>query len=77
MFRNHRPTPSRSRRTNGCERSPRDNRLAVETAVHETARQIVELIAAARERIEKLGGDRDEAAERITELVTADEEQPR
>jgi hypothetical protein len=47
-----------------------NERLEVETIVHETARQIVEMIAAAKQKIEKLGGDGDEAAERITSLVT-------
>ncbi len=51
-----------------------NERFEIETAVHETARQIVELIEAARQRVEKLGGDGDEATERITELVTADDE---
>lgn len=49
-------------------------KLEIETAIHETARQMVELIEAARQRIEKLGGDPDEAAERITELVSGDDE---
>lgn len=50
-----------------------NERFEIETTVHETARQIVELIAAAKERVEKLGGDGDEATERVMELVTEDD----
>jgi hypothetical protein len=49
-----------------------NERLEVETVVHETARQCVELIQAATKRVKELGGDPGDAQERITELVTAD-----
>ena len=47
-----------------------NNRLEIETTIHDTAHQIVELIAAARERVEKLGGDGEDAENRIVEMVT-------
>ena len=47
-----------------------NDRLEVETAIHETARQMVELIHAAKERVKALGGDPEDAEQRIVELVT-------
>jgi hypothetical protein len=47
-------------------------RLEIETTIHETARQCVELIAAAKAKVKSLGGDADDAAERILSLVGDD-----
>lgn len=44
--------------------------LDQQTAIHTTARQIVELLDAARDAVNKLGGDGDAARERVLELVT-------
>jgi len=46
-----------------------NERLEIETIVHQTARQIVELIEAATKQIEKLGGEGEASRERILELV--------
>ena len=49
-------------------------KLEVETLVHETAKQIVELIEKAKAKLTEMGADEDAEAERIMELVTADDE---
>ncbi len=47
-----------------------NEKLEIETTVHETAKQIVEIIAAAKAKVAKLGGDDEDAEQRILELVT-------
>jgi hypothetical protein len=47
-----------------------NQKFEIEAVVHETARQIVELIQAAKERAAKLGGDEDDTEQRIIELAT-------
>lgn len=49
-------------------------KLEAETMVHETARQMVELLEAAKVKLAAMGMDEDAEAERILEMVTADDE---
>jgi hypothetical protein len=44
--------------------------LEQQTIIHETARQIVELLDQAAQKVATLGGSADEARERMIELVT-------
>jgi len=46
--------------------------LDQQRAIHDTALQIVELIDVAMKQVAKLGGNADEAREKIVELVTTD-----
>lgn len=50
-----------------------DQEFAQQKIIHETARQIVELLDAADEKVRLAGGDEDAARERIIELVTETE----
>ncbi len=47
-----------------------ESELAQQQAIHAAARQMVETLEAAAKAVAKLGGDADQARERILELVT-------
>lgn len=50
-----------------------NGKLEIETAIHQAALQAVELIAQAKKRVKELGGDEDEAEQRMLELITEDD----